>query len=345
MTDWSVSRKSGALRIATVIAAYNAERFIAEALDSVAAQCRPTDQIIVVDDGSTDRTAAAASEWQAQHRTFLQLVRQPNQGAAAARNAGITASDADLIALLDADDVWLPHHLQQAEQALLDDPGLVLCFANHQTFDESGVTVPDYLADKAIHDLPFDERAGGQRILRGDVYSSLLEGNYIPPSTSVFRKRAAEQIGFFDPAMLRAEDRDFFLRLSCVGDFACFTQPAAHYRVHDSNMSNPRNELSFQRYGLALILKMEREADKLRLTAAQRERTRAAALYAARVLLYGSSLAGFRSYLRDARAILRSPVWHALLDPRHVLRATLHPSRSAKNRTDLRSPSPPVNSA
>jgi glycosyltransferase involved in cell wall biosynthesis len=94
--------------VSVVIPAYNAEAYLREALDSVFAQTRPPDEVVVVDDGSTDRTSEVA----ASYGDRVRLLRQPNRGEAAARNAGVLAARGALIAFLDADDTWLPRYLE-----------------------------------------------------------------------------------------------------------------------------------------------------------------------------------------------------------------------------------------
>ena len=93
--------------ISVVIPVFNGERFLAEAIESVAAQTLPPEEIIIVDDGSTDASPAIAGSF-----SKVRLIRQPNTGGAAARNAGIGAARSDLVAFLDQDDLWAPRKLE-----------------------------------------------------------------------------------------------------------------------------------------------------------------------------------------------------------------------------------------
>jgi glycosyltransferase involved in cell wall biosynthesis len=307
--------------IGVVIPAHNAERFIAETLDGVAAQERLPDRVVVVDDGSADSTPLRVREWAERSALPVELLELPNRGPAAARNAGIERLDTDLIALLDSDDIWLPHHLAAAEAAFEQEESLILCFASHQKFDEAGVLMEDFLADKAVNSLPFEERPSGLRILSGDVYRSLLTGSYIPPSTSVFSRAAAARIGFFDPGLRRIEDRDFFLRLARVGPFGYYPTIAARYRVHDNNVSHPKNALVLQRFAVSMLMKLLENADELALTPAEIAATRGAAEREAMSALYGASLAGLRSYAIVLREVLGFGLLRPALDPMHLLRA------------------------
>jgi glycosyltransferase involved in cell wall biosynthesis len=104
--------------VTVVMTAYNAERFIAEALRSAIDQTAPPAAIVVVDDGSTDGTAEIAASID----PGIAVHRQPHQGIGAGRNAGLAAVETDLVALLDADDVWLPQKLERQLAALAEQP-------------------------------------------------------------------------------------------------------------------------------------------------------------------------------------------------------------------------------
>jgi glycosyltransferase involved in cell wall biosynthesis len=116
--------------LSVVIPAYNREAYLGEAIASVLAQTYPVDEIIVVDDGSTDRTAAIA-------RSYGQPVRcisQENQGTGAARNTGLNAARGSLIALLDSDDLWLERKLERQAAYLQANPGTDLVFCQMRPF-------------------------------------------------------------------------------------------------------------------------------------------------------------------------------------------------------------------
>ncbi|MGE0725828.1 MAG: glycosyltransferase family 2 protein [Alphaproteobacteria bacterium] len=104
--------------------------YLAEALDSIAAQTRPPDEVLVVDDGSADDGPAIA----AGHPLRPRVVRQPARGTAAARNRGVRESRADLIAFLDADDLWLPQHLAVLSSALAAAPEAAIAFGHIEQF-------------------------------------------------------------------------------------------------------------------------------------------------------------------------------------------------------------------
>ena len=112
------------MRVSTVMAAYNVERYIAAAIESVLAQTVPSDEIIVVDDGSTDRTPDVL-------RTFANRIRiifQHNHGPAHALNVAIAASTGDTLAFLDGDDLWLPEKLRIQNDVLSNERDLEAVF-------------------------------------------------------------------------------------------------------------------------------------------------------------------------------------------------------------------------
>ncbi len=118
------------MTISVLIPAYNAERTLAETLASVLGQTQPPDEVIVVDDGSTDRTAevvTAASK-------SIQLIRQANRGAAAALNVGIQHARGDLLAFVDADDLWEHDKLAAQAQVLAEKPELDGVTGHFRTF-------------------------------------------------------------------------------------------------------------------------------------------------------------------------------------------------------------------
>ncbi|MDQ3806198.1 MAG: glycosyltransferase family 2 protein, partial [Acidobacteriota bacterium] len=113
--------------ISVIIPAYNAERFIAQTIESVHAQTLPVAEVIVVDDGSSDRTAEVARALRAR------VISQPNRGLSAARNAGLKAATQPWVALLDADDLWARSKIEHQWDAVRRCPaaGVVACGYYH----------------------------------------------------------------------------------------------------------------------------------------------------------------------------------------------------------------------
>lgn len=204
--------------VAVIIPTYNDSRYLGEAIASVLAQTCRDFEIVVVDDGSRDDPGPVVVAFPA-----VKLVRQDNQGLAAARNTGIRESCGRYLVFLDADDRLLPGAL---------DAGLA-CF---EAFPQSAFVSGGY-----CNVGPTGERLGTPMPahLQGDAYCALLHGNYIGMNATVmFRRDAVEAAGGFDARLRACEDYDLYLRLA--RRHAAHTHAAiiAEYRRHSDNMSH-----------------------------------------------------------------------------------------------------------
>jgi glycosyltransferase involved in cell wall biosynthesis len=196
--------------ISAIIPAYNAEQTIARAIESAFLQEFANLEIIVVNDGSTDRTAAILDRY----RDRIKVVNQPNRGAAAARNAGARVTAGPLLALLDADDEWLPGHLTRSAEALRRTPDAVLAYANFFAVPADGGPAVE------IDASPSAPAAS----LSADIWR-------IPTSTVVMRKEAFDRVGGLDERFTGAgfEDTWLWLRLRELGPFEHLPEPLMKY--------------------------------------------------------------------------------------------------------------------
>src|SRR6185437_9065253 len=119
--------------VSTVIAAFNAQQTLCHAIDSVLSQHCSSHEIIVVNDGSTDDTAAILKNYRGQ----IRVINQSNQGAAAARNAGVQYARGRYVAFLDSDDLWMDGKLETMLPALERNPEASLAFSNYSTFSQT----------------------------------------------------------------------------------------------------------------------------------------------------------------------------------------------------------------
>lgn len=195
---------------------YNAERFIADAIDSILTQTVPIQELIVVDDGSTDKSPDIVAGF----GSALRYLRQSNLGAAAARNLGIAQSSGDLIAFLDADDLWPAHSLAIRLERLRADSGLAWV----------GGSVEQFFSP-----------APGQAIVPSPAPAmpARLAG------AMLFRRAAFERIGSFDPAIRLGYMLEWCSRAAAAGlrgDAAGTTVLCR--RLHDSNSVLDRQSLS-----------------------------------------------------------------------------------------------------
>ena len=206
--------------ISVIIPAYNAEKFIGEAIESALNQTRPAKEIIVVDDASTDRTAGIARSFGERVKV---LVNEVNSGPGHSRNAGVEASSGDYLAFLDADDKWLPEHLNTLEKILGENPKVALAATRAELTGLRAGVWPDPLP------VPADQPA--------DCLALFMRHTFSHPSAWLIRRGAFEEIGGFQDIVetyrgrrVQAEDYDLLLRISCR--YPVYASSAITYRYH-----------------------------------------------------------------------------------------------------------------
>jgi glycosyltransferase involved in cell wall biosynthesis len=211
-------------KVTVVIAAYNAERFVRETVDSVLAQTLNDIEIIVVDDGSTDGLLTVLGTFRDRR---LRVLRQKNSGVSAARNAGLAAARAPYIFFLDADDILLRDALERMVSILDDNPRRVACFAHHIRMTEDGVELSNR-ADLAWKMFPAD-----------DTLRHLVAKNFIVCGAICIRTEAARSVRGFNAALSWGEDWEFWCRLAVLGDFAAMPNDVVlMYRQHCSSANS-----------------------------------------------------------------------------------------------------------
>jgi len=188
--------------VSVVIPSYNAARFIGAAINSILTQSHPPLEVIVVDDGSTDATPEILATLKSSRS--IQVIRQQNQGPAAARNAGIAAATGELIALMDADDIALPQRLAIQSAALSSEPDLAVVSGGYEWIDEMGQPLSwPYHSWRHYPDL-------------NDLRTWLLDCPIVPSAT-MLRRAAWSEVGGFNERLIGPEDWDFWMRLVLAG--------------------------------------------------------------------------------------------------------------------------------
>jgi len=181
-------------RVSVIIPTYNRGWTIKRAVDSVLAQTFRDFELIVVDDGSEDDTAAIL----AGYGTDIRVIRQANAGVSAARNAGIHAAEGKFIAFLDSDDYWLPEKLHVQIAYFNAQPEVVIC----QT-EEIWIRNGKRVNPKKVHKKP-----------SGRIFRASLALCLVSPSAVMLRRDVFAQIGGFDETLPACEDYDLWLRIS-----------------------------------------------------------------------------------------------------------------------------------
>jgi glycosyltransferase involved in cell wall biosynthesis len=196
--------------VSALVPVFNGERFLAEALDSIFAQGWEPLEVVVLDDGSTDSSAEIARSYP------VRYLHQENAGIAAARNAAIAAANGEIVAFLDADDVWLPGTLAKRVRHLVAHPEVGYVVGKMDVFLETGNERPEWIASKFL-----DEPQNG-----------LLQ-------TFVARREVFDRVGGFDTKFAISEDMDWFARAKDGGvrgdmlDDVC-----ARYRLHSESTTH-----------------------------------------------------------------------------------------------------------
>lgn len=225
-------------KISVVIPCFNAEKYIAVAIRSVLAQDWPDLEIVVVDDGSSDRSAELVRE----NFPEVKLLRQANQGVAQARNNGIQHATGDWIAFLDADDLWLPGKLQAQWDIHRVTPSIRMSYTAWEDWSQvDPLPTPDYLAD-LLRDAGNFPRWSG---ITGWVYTQLLAGCLVWTGTVLAHRSVFEEVGLFDPTLRIGEDYDLWLRASRVTQIFRVSVPYALYRWHPASITRSVPEKNF----------------------------------------------------------------------------------------------------
>jgi amino acid adenylation domain-containing protein len=208
-------------RVSVVIPAYNSSEFLAVAIESVLAQTHLAVEIIVVDDGSTDDTKLVCAGYLA-----IKYIYQPNQGAASARNTGISASTGNYLVFLDSDDYLFPEAIEIGLDCLNVNPDNGFVFGSYlfKSISSDG----SYTTQKLSDDPP-----------PVASYATILAAQHkIQCATAIFRRAAIEAVGGFDPSLAVMEDLHLFLRIARTFPIDFHDRVVSEYRYHGNNLSS-----------------------------------------------------------------------------------------------------------
>lgn len=208
-----------------IMPAYNAARYLRAAIDSVISQTYEDWRIILVNDGSTDQTADIAREFQRRLGERMLVITQPNGGMSAARNTAIRNSTAEFLAMLDADDVWLPFRLAESLKSFQLRPEAGLSYGLITKIDEAGNLLDTFTGNPG--------NAEGK--IAPAIYKRTVE---LPCVTITVRRQCIEEVGLFDETMKGTEDRDLWLRIALRYEVAFVPMVIAYYRTSATSVSS-----------------------------------------------------------------------------------------------------------
>jgi glycosyltransferase involved in cell wall biosynthesis len=290
---------STAFKISVIIPTYNCGRYIRDSIRSAIDQSRSPDEILIVDDGSTDETYAIVENFNDER---IRYFKRENAGVSAARNFGLDNAKGDFIAFLDADDKWHPDMLREQEDLLSSQPSVAFCFTNFRRFDDrTGELLSDQFAFyPEIASIKTAQITDHARLITQPAFETLVNFGEFPAYVQciMFRRTAVADIRF-NPKLRVCEDAEFVLRACLKGAVAFNESVLTFVRRHESNATRD--------FGLLNVNKLEaldciRTAD---LNAEQRNALNArlikasidagVSLIRARQLLRGLAI-GFRAW-------------------------------------------------
>lgn len=239
--------------VSVVIPTYQRAALLRLALDSVARAISPGDEVIVVDDGSTDNTEEVVGALVRSWSGSLRYLKLSNGGAGRARNAGVRAASHDLIAFVDSDDEWLPWRLDVQRPLLCDEPSLGFCFANFAQIHKDGSMEPGWLVQWSQDRRGWSEILGpGQSYVarwpipgslsasvsdlqwhRGTMYLQELGANYINVNTLLARRSVLGASLHFGEGLPTFEDWECFARITRTAACAYIDLDVASQRAHE----------------------------------------------------------------------------------------------------------------
>lgn len=203
-------------RISVVMPCYNSERFLAEAADSVLGQSYRDVELIVVDDGSTDRSRTILREYGSR----ITVVEQANQGPYPARNNGLRVATGEFVAFLDADDYWSPDCLARLHAALVANPAAALAYCGWQNLGAVGRSNEPF--------VPPDYET------RDKLESFLRAASPWPIHAALIRRAELDAVGGFDVTLASCMDYDLWLRLAIPRPIVRVPEVLAFYRFHSA---------------------------------------------------------------------------------------------------------------
>ncbi|WP_254565644.1 glycosyltransferase family A protein [Oscillatoria sp. HE19RPO] len=211
-------------KVSIIIPAYNAEATILETIDSVLKQTFTDFEILVINDGSQDKTPALV---EAISDPRLQIITYPNGGVGVARNRGIALAKGEFIAFLDADDLWTTDKLEKQYDALQESPEAGVAYSWTCFMDVDGTATPP-----TFHPSPRYEWTG-------NVYERLLVQDFIHSgSNTLIRREAIASAGEFDSTCASCEDWDYWLRVAANWSFVVVPRYQILYRRMPGSMSS-----------------------------------------------------------------------------------------------------------
>ena len=226
-------------KISVIMPVHNGERFITEAIESILDQTFEDFELLVIDDGSTDRSCERATSFQDRR---IRTIRQPHRGLPVTLNVGLREARAKWVARMDTDDISYPDRLQrQWEHLQLDTSGIVVLGGGARLIDEHSADTGHAVTHPTDHSA----------IMRGLLFRT--RGNFLLHPSVIILRSAALSVGGYRSILRVCEDVDLWLRLGRIGLLAALRQPVLLLRKHSANVSIVQSRL-FRIYHMACVV-------------------------------------------------------------------------------------------
>lgn len=209
--------------VTVIMPVYNREKYLAEAIDSVLCQTYNNFELIIIDDGSTDRSLSIAENYQSVNNARIRIIKQANQGPSVARNNAIKVAKGELIGFIDSDDKWTVDKLEMQVKLISNLPSASFVYSGYSLMNEQGEITRECLPDKSME---------------GQIYKKLwTKNNNMSGGTVLVRTETITKIGLFDEDLEGGENFDLRVRLSKMGPVYFVNKSLYYYRKHSSNLT------------------------------------------------------------------------------------------------------------
>lgn len=245
----SHSQTLSAPLVSVIVPAFNCEKYISEALDSIIRQDYPAMEILVVDDGSTDSTPEILQSY----ADTVTILQQINSGSAVARNRGMQTANGKYVAFLDSDDIWLEGKLRSQVDFLEENSEYGAVFTDWVCWhpDNSG----NFQRRRFEEEEPILKRS-----FSGWLFKDLVDDCIMWTGTVLIRREVYEKIGLFDRTLRRGQDYDYWLRIAEHFQAHKLDRVYAVYRMHDESITHKPKPINYQYRVLAAAISNHRQS-------------------------------------------------------------------------------------
>lgn len=227
--------------VSVIVPAYNAERYIQASIESILGQTYPALEVVVVDDGSQDRTADLIKSYAPR----VKYVHQPNSGSCAApRNTGLGHVRGDFITFFDADDIMVPDKIERQVRALLEYPDAVASICNYRNFTGEQYQPGHFSTCRKLQREALRGSAGPVLIDGRTCRAILIEENFSCAGSPVVRAACLREVGGFDETLKASEDFHFIYRVALRGAVVVDSAIGYDRRLHGANMSGDNERMA-----------------------------------------------------------------------------------------------------